>query len=293
MKRLLLIVLPLLMSVGCSEKNPYDKFSEYGVNEKELDLEWNRTVYQDSRGDGTKLYTGKVYKTSITGKRDKDGNYDLWLYYKGQCTEGFRSGEWTWYYKDGGKEKRTTYFHDDGKSKDTNTTFWRNGQIKEEFYFVREKGKLEWIKEGRYVSYYPNGQLEYEEFYKNDKIVDGLYFYYHENGQKRTEGNFKDGKHDGKWVSWHENGQKNSESTYKNLVKYGLWTTWWDNGQKAKEEEYIGGKRKKIRIYENGRHLRTQNGRYWDKQGKPITERECAFIRIGDQKERMKRYEDK
>jgi|TARA_B100000953_G_C17806270_1_gene353800 antitoxin component YwqK of YwqJK toxin-antitoxin module len=30
----------------------------------------------------------------------------------------------------------------------------------------------------------------------------------YENGKKGLDGNYKDGKHDGKWTYWYENGQK-------------------------------------------------------------------------------------
>ena len=37
----------------------------------------------------------------------------------------------------------------------------------------------------------------------------------YENGQKKSEGNFKDGKEDGKVTKWHENGQIEVEAIYK------------------------------------------------------------------------------
>ncbi len=36
----------------------------------------------------------------------------------------------------------------------------------------------------------------------------------YENGQNKVEGNYKDGKLDGKWTFWYENGQKQSEVNY-------------------------------------------------------------------------------
>ena len=37
----------------------------------------------------------------------------------------------------------------------------------------------------------------------------------YENGQKKSEGNFKDGKKDGKRTSWNENGQIEVEENFK------------------------------------------------------------------------------
>ena len=41
----------------------------------------------------------------------------------------------------------------------------------------------------------------------------------YENGQKKIEGNYKDGKKDGKWTEWYENGQIKSERNYKDGVQ--------------------------------------------------------------------------
>lgn len=41
---------------------------------------------------------------------------------------------------------------------------------------------------------------------------------WYESGQKETEGNYIEGKKDGKWTDWHENGQKKNERYYKDDV---------------------------------------------------------------------------
>ena len=46
----------------------------------------------------------------------------------------------------------------------------------------------------------------------------GLHIDYRGNGQKKSEGNYKDDKYDGKWTNWYENGQKRVEANYKNGV---------------------------------------------------------------------------
>ena len=50
----------------------------------------------------------------------------------------------------------------------------------------------------------------------------------YENGQKMSDGNYKDGKIDGKSTEWHENGQKSSELNEKD----GKYTQWYENGKK-------------------------------------------------------------
>ena len=56
------------------------------------------------------------------------------------------------------------------------------------------------------------------------------------------EGNFIDGKEDGKWTRWYENGQIESEGNYKDGKKDGKWTWWHENGQKWSETNYKDGK---------------------------------------------------
>ena len=63
----------------------------------------------------------------------------------------------------------------------------------------------------------------------------------YENGQIRLEGNYKDGKHDGKFSSWHENTQKWEEGNYKDGKQDGKWIWWYENGQKQAEENYKDG----------------------------------------------------
>ena len=70
---------------------------------------------------------------------------------------------------------------------------------------------------------YDDGKLKVVEYYK--KVGDNQEFVrireYYENGQIYYEGNYKDGKQDGKWTVYYKNGQIRSESNYKEGVKQG------------------------------------------------------------------------
>ena len=69
------------------------------------------------------------------------------------------------------------------------TTFDRNGQkIQERNY---KDGELE--LEGKCISYYENGQIESEEYYKNGK-EDGKWTYYNEDGSIDKVEEYKDGE---------------------------------------------------------------------------------------------------
>jgi antitoxin component YwqK of YwqJK toxin-antitoxin module len=63
----------------------------------------------------------------------------------------------------------------------------------------------------------------------------------YKSGQKWKEGNYKDGKLDGKWTEWWENGQKSVEGNYKEGKKDGKWTGWYPDGQKYMDGNYKDG----------------------------------------------------
>ncbi len=61
--------------------------------------------------------------------------------------------------------------------------------------------------------------------------------------RKRLEGNYKDGKVDGKLTWWDENGQIEGEGNYKDGKEDGKFTSWDENGQINAELNYKDGKR--------------------------------------------------
>ena len=124
MKRLLLIVLPLLLIIGCSKP----------INEEILIEKGGLKYHPDTK----ELYSGKVFKNRMGGKTEFEGSYK----------DGKREGKWTEWYKNGLKEYECTY--KDGK-RDGLLTFWfENGQKKSEVTF--KDGELisekEWNEDG-------------------------------------------------------------------------------------------------------------------------------------------------
>ena len=75
-------------------------------------------------------------------------------------------------------------------------------------------------KDGPFVDYWDNGQLESQGTYKNGKM-DGPYVSYHDNGQFRAKGTLKDGKREGPWVVYKKDGTvwEKYTGTFKNGVK--------------------------------------------------------------------------
>ena len=85
-------------------------------------------------------------------------------------------------------------------------------------------------KEGPWVNYHENEQVDAKGTYKDGK-ADGPWVYYYENGQLRSKGTFKDGKQDGTWIHYYENGQLLEKGTYKDGKAVGPWVSYHDNGQ--------------------------------------------------------------
>lgn len=53
--------------------------------------------------------------------------------------------------------------------------------------------------------------------------------YYYDNGQIKQEGNYLNGKPNGKWVSYNEDGTKQAIGEFENGAKKGKWFFWSDS----------------------------------------------------------------
>ena len=98
------------------------------------------------------------------------------------------------------------------------------------------------IRNGRYIRYYSNGQKWVECIYVNGN-AHGKYEVWYENGQKRIECNYVNDKLHGKYEEWYENGQKWVECTYVNGISHLKYELWYPNGRKRIECNYVNGVR--------------------------------------------------
>jgi hypothetical protein len=183
MKRLLLIVLPLLLIVVCSKQEP--------INYETTLIERDGVFYTK---DTNKPYSGPVFSLNERGLNKIEGVLE-----NGKL---ITHKEFKWY-ENGQKKSEVNY--KDGEKDGFWTEWYENGQKGEEYTY--KDGK----QDGLVTQWYENGQMSYEGTGKPD----GLSTYWYENGQKKYEGTFKDWKRDGLFTSWYENGQKWSEVTYK------------------------------------------------------------------------------
>ena len=205
MKRLLLIVLPLLLIVGCSK--PID-------NESLKDR--NGVKYEQ---DSQSPYTGEVFELYDNGNKSLEGNYK----------DGLKNGIWTSWYENGQKEFEKDYT--DGKP-DGLMTYWdkNDGKMYKGNFLNFDDENIDYSTlDGSYIGYDKN-TLGHVSF-KNGK-QNGLLTNWYKNGEKKEEGTFKDGERDGLRTYWYENGEKKEEiytdgkqdGIQKNYNKRGLMT---------------------------------------------------------------------
>ena len=134
---------------------------------------------------------------------------------------------------------------------------------------IHDSGRIEGLghlkdgkQDGLWAEWHENGQKSEEATYKDGK-PNGLRIGWHENGQKAHAGTFKDGEQVGLWTEWHQNGQKAEEGTYKDSEEDGPWKYWHPDGHKNCEI-----------IFKNGEEV---SSRYWNSQGKEVTEEEAEI----------------
>lgn len=107
-----------------------------------------------------------------------------------------------------------------------------------------------YVKQGRSIAWYENGQKAGQMWYENDK-PNGPEYSWHENGKKKMHGQSTGGLATGRWTEWYDNGQKQSEGEYVDGERHGLWTFWGPSGQVVENVEYRYGK--KVSVAENAR----------------------------------------
>ena len=89
----------------------------------------------------------------------------------------------------------------------------------------------------RETTYYPNGKLQMDGTYKNNKR-EGQWIYWYENGSKWSEGFFREGKNDGKRLTYFKNGKVRYEAYYQDGLRVGKWKFFDDKGKLLQEIDY-------------------------------------------------------
>ena len=133
---------------------------------------------------------------------------------------------------------------------------------------MEEKKYKNWKLDWKYVEYYDNWQIEYEENWKDWMLLDNKVIHYYENWKIKSEYNYKDWEMDGKQVSYYENWQiedidywENGRRNWRRTFYYENWQIRWDEYYKnwllhwEKIEYYESWKILEGCIYKDGESL--------------------------------------
>ncbi len=91
------------------------------------------------------------------------------------------------------------------KQREKRETKFENGQTKEQFEVLENK-EGSYLKDGKYISYYSNGQKSEESSYKDDKL-DGDCKRWFENGKLKAEIKLRNGMLEGEYKQYLANGE--------------------------------------------------------------------------------------
>ncbi len=119
------------------------------------------------------------------------------------------------------------------------TVFLMNGEKVSETSYT--KSSTHFVKNGKLLGWYKNGQLEKELNYIDGKL-DGKGYYWYENGQLKREVNYSKDKVQSKAIEWFETGQVKSEGGYSNSQLDGILLTYWGNGRLKRKDLFNNGK---------------------------------------------------
>lgn len=70
---------------------------------------------------------------------------------------------------------------------------------------------------------------------------EGVWVFWYENGQLEAEGSYVDGKKEGVMKRWYYEGQLSEEGFYLAGKKEGVWKQWYYEGQLSEEGFYVAG----------------------------------------------------
>ena len=90
-------------------------------------------------------------------------------------------------------------------------------------------------------SYFPNGNLEYEAEFVNEKL-DGTSRVWSEDGILLSVSEYSNGQPHGKWRTFHPNEKLMHETTYFHSQKHGYERWYYENGQLKSEQKFSYGK---------------------------------------------------
>lgn len=107
-------------------------------------------------------------------------------------------------------------------------------QLKE-MYHVRDSTSN--VLEGKYLSYYINGNMESEGQFTDNETF-GVWKFYYETGKLKMTGDIKQNSNDGYWEYYYESGIKSMEGEITDRKRTGEWKIYFESGP-LKERGYF------------------------------------------------------
>lgn len=147
---------------------------------------------------------------------------------KREIKNGKVHGCWKRYYEDGVLGYETN--HIESKLNGKSISYFNDGEIMEESYYKNGKCESE-------ISYHKNGNIKSEKNFLNGKENGHIKIYY-ETGILWYNAEYKNGLQDGKIVSYDEKGNKVKESHLVKGEYEGSQTEWWPSGEIKAKREY-------------------------------------------------------
>ncbi len=207
--------------------------------------------YKNGQAEGwRKEYdtTGKVIKAAVFHKGQKlsEGKLDetglktgYWKEYypsgkiksEGAYRNGRKYGLWKYYHPNGQLEQ-TGKYDNHGKETGKWTWYYDDGSLHREEYY------LNGLQDGHSVEYYPDGKIitegDYIEGRKNGKWILDY-------GDHREEGNYLDDRRKGYWKYYYPDNQLSFEGNFTDDLPDGWHIRYWPNGKKKEEGKYVMG----------------------------------------------------
>jgi len=120
-------------------------------------------------------------------------------------------------------------------------TYYDEGQslIKEIFTVLDGRKR---ILDGKYISYYENGNKKSEGFYRNDEAT-GFWNYYFESGKLKMRGQLRDNTNYGLWRFYYENGNVSMEGEIYHGQREGAWNFYFESGFLKSTGNFKNGKK--------------------------------------------------
>lgn len=120
-----------------------------------------------------------------------------------------------------------------------------------EIYHVKDT--ISNVLDGKYMSYYINGNIESKGQFTNNETT-GQWEFYYETGKLKMRGDLTNNSNNGYWEYFYENGHKSMEGEINNKQRQGEWKIYYESGALKEKGTFTDNKREGhwIEYFEDG-----------------------------------------